>query len=247
LSWDNVRLEVITEFLEAPGAIATTEVLSRETDPQKRQDMVLPDFIDQNFNFGAMNIGKGKAFDFQGVLGAEVSVGKTWEIRNGRTFLIEAVQFPSVQAALKALPQKQAKVTTPARTAHASILVPPKGSSLVAGNKNRLEPEQTVMRPFPAAPRQRAAADRRPMQRMAQIDLKHGLLLDYSLDLASGQTNQIFAPGGTFHILGPVDLYETTTFMGGTVVKFSPESTAENFQPLPESGRAFVSLFSRSS
>jgi hypothetical protein len=202
------RLEVLTEFVEAPEATVTTQFLRVETEPALRRAMVLPDLTDQTLNFGALAIGKGIAFDFQGVLTKEVSVGKSWEVLNGRTVLIEAVELSAIDAALQAL-------NAPAAG----------NPNVVQGAALKAVPGQKVVgRSLPNAPRQRAAADQKPMKQMAQLNLQKGLLIDYSTQLITGKTNFVFEPWATYTVLGPVNLYGLTTIMGGTAVKYASDT-----------------------
>lgn len=201
---DTTHLEVVTEFLEAPAALAYPRVLREETDQVKRQAMVQPDFVDQELEFGALKIGEGKAIDFQGVVAGDLPVGKTYENENGRVFLIEAVEFPTIAPALNALPPRQAKAKLPVR----------KVDVQQAANKR-------LVRPFPATLKQQAAVDRRPMKQVASLNLRPGVLLDYVFTMTSGVTNFLFRPEATHSVSGTITLYGTSTIMGGTIVKYA--------------------------
>ncbi len=203
------RIEVLTEFIEAPAPTIQTEILDAVTDPAQRLVMVMPDFLDDRIKFGGLQVGKGKALDFQGVLKQEIPVGKTWEVSNGRKFLIEGVQLRIIAPAINALPQARLNNNNAARVARVQHPL----------NKH------TVSRPYPAAPGERAAADRKPMGRMARTsaEVNQGVLLDYVMDLSGGLTNYTFRPDVTYHITGPVNLYGTNTIVGGTVFKFIPD------------------------
>jgi len=224
----STRLEIFTEFIETPVGTRTEERLRVESDPVKRQTMALPDFIDQNLNFGGLEISKGRAIDFQGVIAGDIPVGKTWEVRDGRTFLIEAVELPSIQPALDALPQKQAIRNEGIRNAR--LEVNPKGRNTMALAARAESPATfkrerngtiRTVRPFPAAPRQQAAVQRQPMKQLASLNLRPGVLFDYMFTMPAGVTNFLFRPEATHSVSGTVNLYGTNTIVGGTIVKYA--------------------------
>src|SRR5207247_8463418 len=62
---DTTRLELWTEFLEAPAPIKTTTVLKAQLDPVVRQAMVDPDLTDDTLDFGQTRFGPGSAFPLQ--------------------------------------------------------------------------------------------------------------------------------------------------------------------------------------
>jgi hypothetical protein len=202
LNPDTTRLEVLTEYVDAPEGNATTTVLRSEENPALRQIMALPDFADQTLNFGAMKIGQGRAFDLGGSF--EVPVGKSWEVLNGRSVLIEAVEIPALLPALQTLPAGQrAQVNGVQRAALPAL----------PGRK-------VVGRTFPKAPSQRAQATV-PMRQTAQLQPRPGVVIDYNMTLTSGQTNYTFEVGASYTVLGPVQLYGTTTIKGGAVVFYT--------------------------
>ena len=201
----STRIEIITEFIAAPGATLHERPIRIEADPVKRQQMVLPDFLDNEIHFGALRIGEGRAVDFEGVVVGDIPVGKVYmQNQEGRTFLVEAVEFSAVAPALNALPRRQARVNG----------APP--AAKVAPPVNGL-----VVRPFPAAPKERAALDRKPMKQMASLNLRPGFLIDFALTISGGLTNWTFRPEVTHSILGSstVNLYGTNTIVGGTIIK----------------------------
>jgi len=240
LSLETTRLETITEVLEAPGGLIFTEILKAEDDPQRRAAMALPDFLNQRIDFGAVRLPPGKAFDLGGAVANPIAVGTTWEVVGPRTFLIEAVEWSAIQRALEALPQRQANAGKAALPrAFKAQKADPKGANTFAlaqadrlalrGVAGRSATGATLARPFPPAPRLRAATDLKPMKKMAMLDWNHGLILDYSLTLNGGLTNWVFRPEVTHKILSnsTVSLYGTNTIMGCTVVKAQRNSVLE--------------------
>src|SRR6266487_2778718 len=124
---DTTRMEVWTEFIEAPGATLTQ---------QPRLGMT-----DDTLDFGAMQTGAGRTF----VLGDEPNpkrsapVAKRWLIAEGRTFLVEAVRYLSVKPELDKLPAPQGQAALKLRNANAQL------AANVVGD-----------RAFPPAPKARA-------------------------------------------------------------------------------------------
>lgn len=103
---ETTRLEVFTEFIEAPVPEKRSSVLVEESDPFRRQGMVEPDLTDEYLSFGIMAIGSGKGFPATSALNDDnsVPVGKAWTVINQRTFLIEKIDYRSVRAELQKLP-----------------------------------------------------------------------------------------------------------------------------------------------
>lgn len=100
LDSENVRLEVFTEFVESPEP-AIAEVVLARTMPEQRAGRVLPDFVNQDLNFGGMRMDAGLAFPLAGESERDPESGaptaKTWTVLDGRKVLIEAVQYLDVK------------------------------------------------------------------------------------------------------------------------------------------------------
>ena len=246
ISLETARLETITEVMEAPGGEFTTEILKTESDPTFRGIMALPDFVNQIIDFGSLRLPKGKAIDLGGTVSEDIPVGTTWEVVNGRTFIIEAIEWAKAEPAMQALPQRQAKVggNVQPKQMHAKVKTEPKGANSVAfpeaaqlvGRTPVGKPAmmarsliRNISRPFPLAPVLRASVDQKPMKQLAMLDMNYGLLLDYSLTLNGGLTNYLLRPEATYKILSnsTVTLYGTSTIMGGTVVKYERKGALE--------------------
>ncbi len=185
------RLEVFTEFLEAPTPETQTTVLAR-TEEAQRGGMVVPDFTDTHLDFGPMQIIAGHAFPL-GERDEEIPTGKTWEHLADRRVLIEAVPYLSIKAQLDAL----------------------------GGTKKeaRLLPKAGKGRSFPSAPRQ-AGQSTNSIQRTAALSNRPGFVLDY-LSLIGSFTNFTFAGDQTYFVRGLTLLYGTSVLEGGTVIKFT--------------------------
>jgi hypothetical protein len=147
------RLEVWTEFFDPPVPEKRTQVV--------RQQIGMPALTDAQLNFGGMRIGQGKAFATDdGPLSSEaVPVFKDWQRIEGRDFLIESVEYSSIEPLLGGLPQAAVKK-----------------DRLPAGRKTRaqlvasLAPANTV----------RQSSERIQMAR-AGVARETGLVIDYAL------------------------------------------------------------------
>lgn len=209
LNPETTRLEVFTEMAEAPEPVKTYNVLRQETNPFVRRQLAEPDLVDEVLTFGTMTMPTGSAFPLNSQLEEEkVPTAKSLEVREGRTVLVEKVDYRAIRPHLEGLPQanvgKQGKEELLARVAHpkgkqgAAKLIP---SSPVrqARNKEEAKPIQTAWRKGP----------------------ERGYVLDYSLINASALTNYTFQGNETYFINGIVNLYGLTTLEGGTVIKYT--------------------------
>lgn len=203
---EDVRLEVFTEFIEAPEPAIKEVVLSR-TRPEERAGLALPDFVNQSLNFGAMHMDVGQAFPMSGESERDPDAGtptaKTWTVLEGRRILIEAVQYPDVQVHLD-------KLEKPAGRKEARAL-----------------PKTGAGRSVPPPPQQ--ARGPQTVQRMAALPRpKNGFVIDYNF-VTSGITNFTFAADTTYYVKGgaPTFLYGTTIIEGGAVIKITNNAATQ--------------------
>jgi hypothetical protein len=203
------RLEVWTEFIEAPAPIKTAVVLKREEDPLLRQLMIEPDLIDERLSFGALSIRGGQAFSLQqnDPFGqGNMQTGKSWERTvEGRLLLIEKVDYASIVPLLQNLPQAAALDLK----RKAEVNLPKTGEKLLA-------------RKFPAPP----DGPRRTWksgQWASVTPSRPGLVLDYST-VNSSLTNYTFQADTTYLITTTVHCYGNTVLEGGAVIKFQAGS-----------------------
>jgi len=193
----DIRLEVITEFVAPPVPGVTATVLSTK-DPAERMAMALPDMVDQTLDFGVMRMQAGQAFplDQPKETDSGVPTAKTWHQEDGRTYLIEAIEYPAAKPHLDALE------TNPLRKQQARAI-------------KRPVPDQR----FPDAPLQAKAAHE-TMKTAALSGREGGYVIDYAI--TSGQTNFTLAADMTYYVgSGTFYLWGTTVIEGGTVVKFT--------------------------
>lgn len=113
----STRLEVVTEFVEAPEPNRTEQMVKTGDQPEMRDDVVI--------HFGRLAIVMGKAFPVAGeqgwgLGGLSLSDGgtpilKQWhEVADGRRFLVESVAWADAQEHLKNLPLPERAETAPA-------------------------------------------------------------------------------------------------------------------------------------
>jgi hypothetical protein len=195
------RLEVWTEFIEAPAS----------TIRQKARAGMTDDTLD----FGAMQTAASKVF----ALGMEpesqssAPAAKRWlTTEGGRTFLIEAVRLQSVQRELEKLP---------AGKGHARANPPPPRN----GPLDRVFPSAPPVRQARQDGRQQkfklAVVEKAPAK-LAQV--RPALVLDYNL--TASLTNYTLKSDTTYVVSNAVNFYETTTVEGGCVVKVAKTNVA---------------------
>ena len=105
------RLRVLTEFFNPPVPAQTTS---------KGPDGV----ADTTLDFGAMQIGRGRAFlaGTRGTTNDSTAVTKQWAVVSGRTLLVESVPYSRVAALMAGLPAKNASGSLFAVRGHACAL-----------------------------------------------------------------------------------------------------------------------------
>ena len=186
LNPETARLQVFTEFFNPPQPIVTTNMVPTTAG----------NLEDDDLNFGAMAMGRGKAF-LLGTNSSPVGVVKQWLLVNNQQFLVEEVPFRFITNRLSQLPAPQT----------ASIQNNP---PLDVVSARRLLP----MRPS-------VAAHDKSHMHLAKSSLSdRGLVLDYQI-LNSRQTNYTFQGDTTYLISAPVYLYGTNIFEGGAVIKYT--------------------------
>ncbi len=149
---------------------------------------------DDNLSFGATWMGQGRAF-LLGANSPSTVVNKRWLKLNGRQFLVEEVPVVSLANELDTLPPATPQANT--------------GTTKHIVSKNQVLPPLRLVR-VPSKPVQ-----------MAQAAMpSRGLVLDYQT--LSGTFNPYTFQGDTtYYISGPVSLFGTITFEGGTVIKYA--------------------------
>lgn len=188
-----VRLQLLTEYFGADNPAQTSG-------PINSRDRLK----DATLTFGTMKMLQGRAFSVGNVAQAHsptegTPTYKSWLHLNGRPFLIEELRYQRIRAQLQALPLSSATIRKAGRgdsvldKVSATHLLPPMRA--VQASTNRI---------------QLAGAD---------FGWKDGVVLDY-LEVNSGISNFTFQGDTTYYVSGYVLLNETTSFEGGTVIKF---------------------------
>lgn len=203
---DETELVVLTEFVGAPEPVRTGRVLKRKI----RQGQEVDGLGDETLDFGGMQMGPGKAFQLgeqnrPGLGRGEgtIPVGKRWLIKDGRTFLLESVEYPDLKPHLPQLPLRPE-----------------------AGLRRPVGPLNEMLAIF-AAP-SGTGLNKSPMQ-MASLPLSGpGLVMDY--DLVTSTANFTFKGDTTYYITSAVFLSGTTTLEGGAVVKYTNSSAVPYLQ-----------------
>jgi YD repeat-containing protein len=152
-------------------------------------------------DFGALKLGPGKAFRWGAdERSAAVPVLKSWRQVEGRDFLIEEVPVADIAEELDRLPPRTG--ATP----------PPGGNAIPRTASLRLE--------LPPAPRtaQAHTPDAPAMLLARYTPPARAFTLDYEGQI--GPSNFTFRADTTYCITNRVNLYGTTVFEGGSVLKF---------------------------
>lgn len=107
------RLEVVTEFVEAPEPVRHRAVVVPEPDAATRARMVEPDWTDDRLEFGAYWMGPSRAFALGTDEPTPLPIAKRWETVEGRTFLFESLRYDAVRPLSDRLPPAAPAPGTP--------------------------------------------------------------------------------------------------------------------------------------
>ena len=191
MSSETTELVVMTEFLNAPAATVKERKAQKAGLVRSEADQA-----DQEVSWGAMRLGRGKAFDLNEAQDSQqpVSVQRRYEKMNGRDILLEIVPVKNVQANLEKLPlQSSRKTKLPALAAKTLAL--------------------------PATPL--AATEQKPIHLAATTPANQGYVLDY-IQLNTATNDYTFQGDTTYKISAILNMSGVVTFEGGTVLKYSP-------------------------
>ena len=190
------RLEVVTEFVEAPVPVLNEQVV---------QETGKPDVVDDvTIGFGRLTALRGTAFAVAGDKAVNLGVFapdmdgtpvlKQWvQLADGRKFLVESVAWSDVQPLLKDLPVAQRAENSTGRAEQVALA--------------RVWPK----RPEPLG-------ERKPIQLASAPYRPKGFVVD--VDLSGSQPSYTFLTGTTYYIA--VSFYVgTAAFQPGCVVKYA--------------------------
>jgi hypothetical protein len=216
LNPDTSRLQVWTEFVEAPVPQQQQFVLRAEQNAAIRQLMAEPDFTDTRLDFGALSIGVGKAFSLanEANQSRSVHVAKEWAVVEGRQFLIESVEVPAIKPLLDTLPA-------------AAALGNPGNANVAALKRQPAKSKADLIAQLRKLPPPSKPGGKQKIEVAAAYRPKRGVVLDYVTHYTASQNNYIFRADTTYYIDGQVTLGGTTTLEGGTVIKFNNANYAQ--------------------
>lgn len=210
----STRLEVWTEYVQAPIPTKETRVLDLDSG-----GVVItgPPLTDDQLSFGVMALNPGGAFldglgaGSGGVAEDAVRVGKSWQQTDGRTFLIEAVEYPRIKAKLEE-----------ARLESAAI---PSKSRMAAVKPGRVFPpvlQMALAKPLDRRPKMAKIAS---APELAALNSEPGFVLDWQ-QVNNGTNTMVFASDQTYYISGSVTLSGNSVLCGGAVLKFTNSSSS---------------------
>ncbi|HEY4416944.1 MAG TPA: hypothetical protein VGO57_14740, partial [Verrucomicrobiae bacterium] len=157
---------------------------------------------DEELTFGDMTMVPGKAFSL-GHDTKQARVRKSWVKLQGRQFLLEEVPTAEVETDLESLPvpAQQTRLKRPQPALAKELVLP---SAHLVEAKPHGKGIQLALADHPAS----------------------GLVLDYNT-VNPSLTNFTFQGDQTYYVSGAVNLYGTTTFEGGTVLKYPTNSSVQ--------------------
>ncbi|MBN9693319.1 MAG: hypothetical protein J0M24_24005 [Verrucomicrobia bacterium] len=202
------RLEVWTEFTGSPSPARSIKADLSDSKRQKAgTEEPAPDEI---LDFKSAQIGAGRTFRMSEPDESLALVVKHWLSGNdGRKFLVEGVALEELEKGIITLP--------PSRD----------GAQVLRRSPSRLQALNALPRKSKRGDLENVQVKRlksgRDDEMIAQVE-RPGVVLDY-LTLNTTQNNYTFTSHQTYHVTGAVVLTGTTTFEGGTVVKFDSTTT----------------------
>jgi len=240
---DRTRLELFTEWVgDTPLPQKETRLLLREKDAEARRQMVEPDFTDATLTFGSLRMARGKAFTMGGTNAPPdsaaapnaVTVGKRFEIIDGRKILIEAVEHRSVSSLLEKLPVAPLSGVL---TNAAAQPLSPRGKGLAAFRNAVQQTTDQSIRLLPIKHLAQTKNDHRIQTAVAHSKREtrntelaaaepSAFILDWQTLSTSGLTDFTFSSATNYLCAATINFYGTTRIQGGTVVKFAPAPAA---------------------
>lgn len=226
----NAQIQIITEFYDAPQPDKLRRPIYIEEKETVRRRKVSPDLVDEVLGFSDLVFGTGRAYTMPSDThknGAQTIVAKEFKTipSDGRTYLIETMEYLPLQSALKALPECAGGGKT------AQII------------RNSKSPDGYALIPRPHSQTFAKAQPRRNSPRFAQVKdlLRTGVVVDYFVNLggtlSSGYTfkgDTTYLVSGTVYCNGPVTLEaDIVKYKSGATIKFNNAITCKtaSYQP----------------
>jgi hypothetical protein len=209
---ETTRLEILTEFLQAPQPKVREGLLRRTRDQALREQMVEPDMLNHTLDFGALHIRTGKAFQFQDRQQKKPAMGvaKLWQLIDGRKLLFESVRFEEAQAFMGDL----------------GAWTPDDGKAVADLDQEALRASVQDGRQAPESRLAHKVAEAETVK-VVQADqvTPKGFEIDY--DIVTSQSGMTFYGDTTYYVGDAVTLSGSTTFQGGAVIKYTNTTSAE--------------------
>ncbi|MCP5523111.1 MAG: exo-alpha-sialidase [Verrucomicrobiales bacterium] len=253
---DEVRLEVVTEFVECPDPELRSQSVGREGE-EKLEDHTVVDFGGMAILKGhAFPVDSGDAWAFDGGMPTEAQtpvLKQFHELPDGRRFLVESVAWTEAEGqwadlALNAHPEsatgEDAAPVEPvpagtvegdetSRLAATTISVQKDGAASSGAVDT---PRRTWPAPRPPSP------ERQPIE-LAQMPYKpEGYLVDFAFVTVSGGNPTVFQTGWTYYVKTSYYSGSSVTFQSGATIKFKNNAYLLLYGPVsfPSSGDAVV-------
>jgi hypothetical protein len=214
-STNHVRIQIYTEFYDAPNPDRVRRPIRVEESLALRNRLASPDLVDEILGFGEFVIATGRALrPGKEALSGEAAapVANAFVTTGHRTFLVESVEYASVQGDLASLPHQAANA--PKEDMRVPAAVP--GAYAVL----------SLPRP---APSKQVAVARAPKRTIGPIACaRAGLAIDYVATISGTVSgSKTFQGDTTYFVSGPVYCNGPVTIEGGAVFKY-PNSTGNN-------------------
>jgi len=201
---EHLRLEVWTEFFEAPEPERVTTVLRAEPDAGLRKRLAEPDMVDEGLDFGELNLGSGRAFaESQDADEGGIGVAKQFLAVEGRRFLVESCAWTELAPLVEPLPVWDLRAAMDLRAEGGAE------RGLLARSARRSPPAPPSGKPKGEI----LLAETRP-------SAGPGVVIDF-VALSGSYSGYVFS-NQTYQITGNVNLASSVTFEGGAVIKFNP-------------------------
>lgn len=212
---NTTRIQILTELFSVPQPDLLVQPVYIEGNAAVRKAMASPDLMDESIGFGNFVLGAGKAYAFPSADepdGAGAAVAKEFvRTQDGRTFLVETVDYKYLAKALLALPECN----------------PPKGTARHYPRNERRKLYAAV----PAFSNTRRASLERPIQakatapKVASVRPAKGVIIDYIANIGGSLTgNILFAANTNYFVNGAVFCNGPTT-IEAAVFKYPTNGT----------------------
>jgi RHS repeat-associated protein len=206
---ETAQLQIFTEFYGAPEPERVRRPLRVERDPAVRQRRANPDLIDEVLGFDQFVLGTGRAFTALSSGESGVAVAKSFEEAEGRTVLVETLDYALLRKEFEALPDC---VDPTDRAA-----LGPKRVSGYAGLPRAGSGKQARATPVKTAPR----------RDFAQAGKTPGVVVDYLATIGGTLSSSTTFRGDTTYFLSSAVICNgAATIEGGAVFKYPTNSTS---------------------